>query len=231
MLVLAPILVLPYYIMSERRALAISYKATQLWGHVFVFPIFGIQYQIKGQHHIPQKGSFISICNHNSYLDTPAFVWGMFRATRFLGKSELIKFPIFGYLYKHLIIPVDRSSRTSRAASIAKMRADLQMGISLLVYPEGSMNRGNAYELQPFQLGAFTLSVEEKKPILPTIIIGAEHCLNSNGLVLKPGKITVEFLPLVDSSQFDSPLEAMVHCKTIMQNHLDSISKTAKLTT
>jgi len=222
MLLLAPVLVLPYYILPKRRALSISYLAMQAWGGVFVFPVMGIKYRYVGKENIPKSGTFVAIANHNSLIDTPAIVCGMKRPLRFLGKSELIKIPVFGFIYKHLVIPVDRSSRTSRAESVASMREDLRNDISILIFPEGGINMGSMKQLKEFQLGAFTMGVEEHKPILPVILRGTDHCLNGHGLTLRLGVVVVEFMPVVETSTFSNPAEALAHCQILMQSKIDS---------
>jgi 1-acyl-sn-glycerol-3-phosphate acyltransferase len=220
MVALSPFLVLPYYFFTIRRALAISYRFMQVWGSVFNFPILGIKYHYKGQKNIPKKGKFIAVANHNSLLDTPAIVCGLNRPIKFLAKSSLMKVPVFGFVYKHLVIPVDRQSHKSKGESLKLMRALLNKEVPLLIFPEGVMNRNESNNLQVFQLGAFSLAISEEIPVLPIVVKGTSHCLNSTGLELKSGTITVEFLPIVSPDFSSSPQIFMEQCRALMQQTL-----------
>lgn len=192
---LSPVLVLPYYLLPGRLALQISYQAMQWWARVFVFPIGGIRYVNEGQTRLP-KGPFIAIANHNSLLDTPAIVQACPRALRFLGKSELARVPWFGIIYRHLVILVNRKDPQSKLRSFLEMKQLLHRGTPILIFPEGSMNQSASGHLQPFQSGAFRLSLETQLPIVPIRVSGTRYCLAAwMPMVLRRGTIKVEFLP------------------------------------
>ena len=55
-------------------------------------------------------GHYIFVANHCSYMDIPAVVRTIQQPVRVLGKSEMLKYPIFGIIYKAAVIVVDRSS-------------------------------------------------------------------------------------------------------------------------
>ncbi|GAA4467368.1 hypothetical protein GCM10023093_23160 [Nemorincola caseinilytica] len=119
------------------------------------------------------KGRYIYIANHASYIDDinifPA-IKGHFRP---LGKKEMTKVPIWGYLYKHVVIVVDRKSPESRAASMAAMAHTLATEGSILIFPEGTFNATDR-PLKDFYDGAFRLAIDTGTPIVPIIFPDAE---------------------------------------------------------
>ena len=54
----------------------------------------------------------------------------------FVGKKEIVKIPIFGYLYKRTAITVDRSSPKSRFQVYERANQLINKGYSICVFPE-----------------------------------------------------------------------------------------------
>jgi 1-acyl-sn-glycerol-3-phosphate acyltransferase len=111
---------------------------------------------------------------------------------RALGKKELSKIPVFGWVVSKLAVWVDRDNPESRKESIPKLIKILEKGISIVVAPEGTRNDGEDL-LLPFQKGAFRLSIETGIPILPLAVIGADKIHKRGTLLLSPGKVKIYF--------------------------------------
>lgn len=123
-------------------------------------------------------------------MDIPALVVtikGQFRA---LAKKELLKIPIFGWIAQIMCVVVDRSSNESRRKSMDNLKRILGMGISVLIFPEGTQNRTREM-LQPFYDGAFRIAVETQQPILPIVVLNAGEIMPPGKVFIKPGKIVV----------------------------------------
>ena len=127
---------------------------------------------------------------------------------RFLAKDSLIKFPVFGFIYKHLVIAVNRHSAKSRAQSLNQMRYWLRLGMPVLIFPEGKMNTSSKV-LQPFHQGAFLLAKELNLPIVPLVIEGTKEVLPATHFALRPGKISVSVLPALLPNSFTTSAEFM----------------------
>ena len=63
----------------------------------------------------------------------------MHQPIRVLGKSELQRFPVFGWIYRAAVILVDRDSAEKRARSVRALKAALRRGISIFIFPEGHL--------------------------------------------------------------------------------------------
>lgn len=200
MLVLMPLMLLPY-VFGIRVGSHISYFFMRWWAFSFSLPQGGIWYRVKGRENLRPGETYIFCANHNSFLDTPAFVWAVPHTTKPLGKVEMTKVPIFGFIYRYLVILVDRKSPESRRASMVAMKQRLSEGISVLVFPEGQMNKGQDL-LQPFFDGAFRMAVDSQRPVVPVVIHNSKRLLPpTGGLKLIPGIITIEILPAIPTAQ------------------------------
>jgi 1-acyl-sn-glycerol-3-phosphate acyltransferase len=193
------ILVAVALISDKRRFGKIAYFFLRCWGYTFSTCTF-IFYKVHGLQHIDPNRSYVFVCNHNSFLDGIAICLATPNDFRPLGKIELTKIPVFGWMYRHVVILVDRNSVESRQKSMLEMKRSTQNGISVLVFPEGTMNQTKD-PLQPFKNGAFTLAIETQEPIVPMVMLNTKKCMpRSPKFTLRPGVIHVRFLPAVETA-------------------------------
>jgi 1-acyl-sn-glycerol-3-phosphate acyltransferase len=89
-----------------------------------------------------------------------------------------------------MCVVVDRSSNESRRKSMDNLKRILGMGISVLIFPEGTQNRTKE-PLQPFYDGAFRIAVETQEPILPIVVLNAGTIMPPGRAYIQPGKIVV----------------------------------------
>lgn len=114
------------------------------------------------------KGPYVILANHASYLD----IFLMYSALPdnpflFLGKSELLKYPIIKAYFKHMNIPVFRGNRVKAARSLIRASKEAKNGWSIMIFPEGGIPDGQAPKMIRFKDGAFQLAKSLKLPIVP----------------------------------------------------------------
>jgi 1-acyl-sn-glycerol-3-phosphate acyltransferase len=85
----------------------------------------------------------------------------------FVGKRELAKLPVFGWIYKRSCILVDRGNAKSRKAAFLEAQRRLQNGVSICIFPEGGVPDDIHKKLDTFKDGAFRLAIEHQIPIVP----------------------------------------------------------------
>ncbi len=161
------------------------------WSYVWL-PMIGMRVTVKGA--MPTDKKYVIVANHISYMDTlvifPA-IKGYFRP---LGKKEIVKIPVLGYIYKQVVIMVDRSSQFSRAKSMRLMVRSLRKEGNILIFPEGTFNETPA-PLKSFYDGAFRLALNSGAEILPLILPDTfERWHYSGWWKLWPGKNRAIFL-------------------------------------
>ena len=128
---------------------------------------------------------FVVVANHNSYLDISAIIIALRHLQlRFIGKKELTKIPIWGFMFKKLHIVVDRKDPKSRKASLLKSRILLEQGRSIVVFAEGTTRKPGDVLMLPFKDGAFILSQRTNRPVLPVAILGTRNIVSLKNLKL-----------------------------------------------
>lgn len=170
------------------------YRACIIWADVWFFLIFIRHRNIYRQKPQPGK-SYIFVTNHISYLDA-AIVPKIFRrSVRPLGKVEMSRVPVFGIIYKYVIVSVDRTSPANRAKSVQTLKSVLRKGISVLVFPEGTFNE-TGQPLKDFYDGAFRIAIETGTPIQPVLLLDMYDRMHTESVFsLNPGKSRAVFLP------------------------------------
>ena len=190
MIILFPVFIIPSLI--SKKGSKLSFKAIRLWS--FLFSFFNrIIYKVEGKEHFKKRQNYVIISNHTSFLDTPAIPQAIDAPFKALAKKELTKIPIFGIIIKTITEVVDRSNPRSRQKSKDRLNEVLKNENSILVFPEGTMNRTDK-PLQGFYDGAFRIAIDAQAPILPVVIKGAAKLMKPSSFVMKPGKVYVKLL-------------------------------------
>jgi 1-acyl-sn-glycerol-3-phosphate acyltransferase len=144
---------------------------------------------------IDKNKQYVFVFNHISYLDIPIIMKAL-RGIHFrvLGKAEMSKIPIFGFLYRNAVVSVDRSSATNRAKSVLQLKAVLRKDISVVISPEGTFNM-TGKPLKEFYDGAFKVAIETQTPIKPLLFLDAFDRMNYHDkLLLTPGKCRIVYI-------------------------------------
>lgn len=114
------------------------------------------------------KGPYIIVANHSSYLDI-FFMYSIFpqHPFLFLGKGEILAYPIISTYFKGLNIPVHRKDLRKAATSFSLAKKAVQDGWSLVIFPEGGIPDDTNPKMIPFKKGAFKLAKTLNVPIVP----------------------------------------------------------------
>ncbi len=152
----------------------------------------------KNKHTIDKTRAHIYVGNHGSYLDAIAVCLSIPQFFSALGKIEMTKVPIFGLIYKTYVVMINRASKESRAESVAVLKHEISCGQSILIFPEGKMNKVAA-PLTEFYDGAFRIAIETQTAILPFVMINNRKLLpRVDPLKARPGILTTVFLSIVE---------------------------------
>jgi len=147
----------------------ITYRLCMLWGDIVFRLIFIFPKRLFESPHDKNR-SYIFVTNHISYVDACLLVMAFRQPLRVLGKIEMTRIPVFGFIYKNVVVTVDRSSLENRAQSFRIIKSLANKGISVLFFPEGTFNKtGNP--LKEFYNGAFRVAIETQTPIKPVLFL------------------------------------------------------------
>lgn len=173
------------------------YKLCSWWGDVWFF-LVGLRHRNLYEVSHDKSRQYIFVANHISYLDAAIIVKTIRQPVRVLGKIEMSKIPIFGFIYKNAIVTVDRSSAENRARGVRVLKSVLKKGISIFIFPEGTFNL-TRQPVKEFYDGAFRIAIETQTPIKPVLFLDAYDRMNhSNLLSLNPGRSRALYLDEID---------------------------------
>lgn len=168
-------------------------RLCMLWADLW-FPLIFIWHKRIYEAPHDKKKSYIFLSNHISYLDAAILVKAYRQPIRPLGKVEMSKVPVFGFIYRNAIVTVDRSSATNRANSVRVLKSIINKGISVMVFPEGTFNMGTT-PLKEFYDGAFRVAIETQTPIKSVLFLDAYRRLPYESLFrLTPGRSRILYL-------------------------------------
>jgi 1-acyl-sn-glycerol-3-phosphate acyltransferase len=197
------------------------YGLCRIWSDIWLFAI-GIRHQNIFES-APQKAKqYIFVANHMSYLDIPIILKTIrHHRIRVLGKAEMKRIPIFGFIYASSVVMVDRNSPDQRSKSVRILTSVLRKGISVVIFPEGTFNETNQ-PLKDFYDGAFRIAIDTHTTLKPILFLDTYDRLNYRSiLALTPGKSRAVFLE-------DVPVDGLLpgdvnHLK--MQVHMQMSAK------
>ncbi|MGW7519595.1 lysophospholipid acyltransferase family protein [Streptomyces sp. NPDC054796] len=164
----------------------------------------------RGAEHIPEDGGFITVVNHNSYLDPLSyahFQYNTGRVPRFLAKVALFTDGFVGRAMRGTgQIPVYRESTDAIGAFRAAVEA-INKGECVAFYPEGTLTRDPDMWPMEGKTGAARVALLTKAPVIPVAQWGANLAMppyaKEKKLRLFPRKtLTVQAGPPVDLSEF-----------------------------
>lgn len=183
------------------------YRMCCFWGDAW-FVFIGIRH--RNLYEVPHDKSkqYIFVTNHISYLDAPVIVKTLRQPVRVLGKIEMAKVPVFGFIYRNAIVTVDRSNAEKRAKSVRILKSVIRKGISIFIFPEGTFNETHK-PVKEFFDGAFRIAIETQTPIKPVLFLDAYTRMHYRSLLsLNPGRSRSVFLdeiPVTGLTSHDLP--------------------------
>jgi len=115
--------------------------------------ILGMQVVVRGA--IAEPGPVLFVSNHSSYLDIT--VLGALIPGSFVAKSEVAGWPLFGVLAKlQRTVFVERKARSTAGRQRDDLKARLEAGDNLILFPEGTSSDGN--RTLPFKTALFAVA-------------------------------------------------------------------------
>ena len=200
--ILAFPLVLIFSFFGKRRGGNMICSMAKIWADIWYF-VIGIRHENIFESSYDPSRNYIFLFNHISYMDIPS----LFKAIRkqpfrVLGKEEIKKIPVFGFIYSRGAVMVDRGDTIRRAKSVRALKSLLKHHISIGIFPEGTFNEtGKA--LKSFYDGAFRIAIETQTPIKPVLFLDNYDLLNNRELLgLKHGKSRAVFLEEISPEGF-----------------------------
>lgn len=192
MLLLFPFAIIASFFGKIKGGNAI-FRICMVWADLWLLLIFIFPRRIFESPHDILK-QYIFVTNHISLLDAAILPKAYRQPVRPLGKVEMTKIPVFGFIYRKAIVTVDRSSAANRVQSIRILKSIIGKGISVLFFPEGTYNETHQ-PLKEFYNGAFRVAIETQTPVKPVLFLDSyARMRHQNVFSLNPGRCRIVFL-------------------------------------
>ncbi len=170
------------------------YKLCHAWADFFLFMIAVYHRNIFEVPH-DRSRQYVFVFNHISYMDIPILLKSIRRQQfRVLGKAEMAKVPLFGFIYRSAAVLVERGDVQKRARSVQQLKSVLNKEVSIVIAPEGTFNLTHQ-PLKEFYDGAFRVAIETQTPIKPMLILDAYDRMHYKSIFsMRPGRSRTVFL-------------------------------------
>lgn len=178
-------------VISKESLYPTFYKIAHYWGKTILIGM-GFKKEVKALQKIEFGKSYMFIANHTSMIDIMLMLAVVKNPAVFVGKQELTKIPLFGFVFKRTSITVQRDNHISRKEVIDQAQQKLNKGFSICIFPEGLVPSDESVVLTDFKNGAFRLAIEYQIPIVPLIFYDCKKRFSYTFFSGKPGKLRVK---------------------------------------
>lgn len=141
-----------------------AFHLMRIWAR-FLGVFLLVPLRVKWEGELPAPPYVICI-NHSSYLDIIHTFNVVPDYFLFMGKYELLKWPLFKIFFQGMHIAVNRGSRTEAAKALMMAGRAIDVGVSVSIFPEATIPK-TAPCMKVFKDGAFNLAIERQVPIVP----------------------------------------------------------------
>ena len=129
-----------------------------LWGKLICL-IIRLKITTEGT---PPEPPFFIVSNHLSYVDIMMLISKI--RCLFVAKSEVMSWPIFGFMTKTVgMLFVDRSKRSDVTRVNKLISKNITKHNGILLFPESTTSAG--YEVMPFKASLLAYPAEQKMPV------------------------------------------------------------------
>src|SRR5690554_3480131 len=179
------------------------FKVARIWSGAIIYGI-GCYPIIKREIDYKKGVSYMFVANHTSMTDIMLMFYSTKNPFVFVGKKELAKFPLFGFIYKRTCILVDRSNNKSRVEAFRNAERRLNEGLSICIFPEGGVPSDYDLILDNFKDGAFRLAIEHQIPLAPMTFHDKKKRLPYKIGKGSPGKMRVKIHRTITTEGLES---------------------------
>jgi len=157
------------------------------WG-CRVFCILFFRFRVYGTEHIPDKGPFILVSNHQSFLDPIFCGVAVKRRMWYVARDSLFRNWFLGWLISTIdTIPVERDK--ADLSAVKQIMRRLKEGMGICMFPEGT--RSSDGRIAKLKGGFGLLCRRTEAAIVPMVIEGAFECWPKEKKIFSRGPIAV----------------------------------------
>ena len=183
-------------------------RAGDVFSLKFVMAVFkallfvsGVKVTVKGRENLPEPDEgVVYISNHLGIFDVVSLYPLLPGRAGFIAKKEIKTWPLIGWWLIVLnCLFLDRQNTRNALKTILKGIENVENGISMVIFPEGTRSRVDG-DLLPFHDGSFKLATKPKARIIPVAITNSAAVFENHLPWIKSAEIVIEFLKPIETA-------------------------------
>jgi 1-acyl-sn-glycerol-3-phosphate acyltransferase len=163
-----------------------GHRCARAWAKLILVTT-GVRVEVQGLERLEPGRTYVFVSNHQSHYDTAVLFAVLPYQLRIIAKDAIGRFPVLGWhLRRTGHILVDRR-RPDRAAIFRWAGRLTSLGLSLIVYPEGT--RSVDGRVAPFKAGSFQIALQAGLAVVPLSLVGTRRIMAKGQLAAHPGRV------------------------------------------
>lgn len=163
------------------------------WAFKVILKITGVRTTVIGEENIPDE-PVLFIGNHRSYFDILLTYSRCRRLTGYVAKKEMERYPLLSTWMRYLYcLFLDRENPREGLKTILQAIEQIQNGISICIFPEGTRNDGEELSMLPFKDGAFKISTRTNCAIVPISMNNTSEIFENHIPKIKKTHVVIEY--------------------------------------
>jgi len=210
-----------YPLSFSNKTFPLAYKGIRWWA-ILAFYGSGFRLKLEKRQELNPNQSYIFIANHTSLADI--LVMAIIHPQHpivFVAKEELAKVPLFGRIFKKICIMVNRSDNTSKRRVFKLAKEKIDLGNSIVIFPEGGVSDDTELIMDQFKDGAFAIATITDLPIAVYVIKGLKEMFPFNWRKGYPGTVEVKMLDIIETKELSlkniNELKEICHQKILSE--------------
>lgn len=208
----------------DRRAVAYDYAQ---WVAAWVQPPLALRVRVVNAGRLAAYRPCVYVGNHQSLLDVPVLASCFVSGGVVIGKKELSKIPLFGWIFDATgQIRIDRGDTQQAVGRLKHAEEQIRARrVGVWIFPEGTRG-GEPGEMLPFKKGAFVMAVNTAAPLVPVVVSPYKPRSDIKARRLLPNDVEVRVLepiPTAGLTEADVP-ELMERTRRGMASALAALS-------
>ena len=175
---------------------------------------------VKGLENVSKDTPVLFVANHNSLYDFVVTFLSSPVKVGYMAKAEILKTPLAKFYMDRINCTyVNRKDSKQSMAALVQTINNIKSGKNMLLFPEGTRNKGAETNLLDFKPGAQAIAKKAKCLIVPIAINNTRNILENHFPFIRKTKTTIEYLEPIDIIELEKDNEnAEDYLKKIIEN-------------